>query len=648
MGYRGLFRYKGILISTAVMLVIMLLYGLMSASIDGRASSYGLASDTFSNFQARLNSQPMALSNAQALDDYRTRIQPASELLENDFGPQLTALEGELAAGERAKANALATQIANDAASEWAKKSKLATYINWAAFVLMGLFYLLAVLPQIAKISKDEVVEVESRKEAENILGTVSEGLFLLGRDHEIGVEQSTSLKELFRSKRDLEGNFFDFIGQYVTDGTVSVARDYLDLLYGERVKEKLVKDLNPLNEVEIHIARRDGSYESRFLNFRFNRVLEDDKLSHLLGSVTDVTREVQLARELQETKEEQEAQLDLLMRVLHLDQGSLLKFFDRADNTLKEINSTLESRGHSNDEIRSKIKTISEQAHRVKGDAAALGLHGFEFNMHALETELDKAQATNERLTGRDLLPAVTCLKTAFSELDNMRQIVTRFSEALVAEKAVGEGSGEGADGGSALQIRSAAQGQNALSSTEIPLFTLTDELSERRGVRVHLRTFGLGDDEVPENLKEVVGSTAVQLIRNSVVHGGKPPEERLKQNKADYLSIVVSLTETDKGYSLLVRDDGDGLDEEHILNRAVDLGLITKEVADSKPQGLAQKLIFHSGFSSQAEADLDAGRGVGLNAVYSMVKEHGGTLGLRHSHGRYCQFNLMFSKEQ
>lgn len=646
MGYRSLFRYKGVVISTAVLLVIMLLYGLTSASIGARASDYGLAADAFSNFQARLNSQSMALSDAQGLDDLRSQTRPSSSLLELKFGQQISEVESLLAAGDRDKANALAYQVANSAQAERARKSKLAKYIDWAALILMGLFYVLAVLPQIAKISKDEVVQDESRKEAENILGTVSEGLFLLGRDHDIGVEQSSSLKELFRSERDLEGNFFDFIGQYVTDGTVSVARDYLDLLYGERVKEKLVKDLNPLNEVEIHIARRDGSYESRFLDFRFNRVLVDSgELSHLLGSVTDVTRQVMLARELQETKEEQEAQLDLLMRVLHLDQASLLKFFERADSTLKEINSTLEGRGHSNDEIRGKIKSISEKAHRVKGDAAALGLHSFEFNMHALETELDKAQATSERLTGRDLLPAVTCLKTAFSELDNMRQIVTRFSEALVAEK---QGGADSVDDGQAVpQIGSVSKGQGSLSSIEMPLYNLADELSERRGVRVNLRTFGLGNDEVPEHLKEVVGSAAVQLIRNSVVHGGLSPEERLKQSKTDYLSIVVSLTETEKGHSLLVRDDGEGLNEELILDRALDLGLISKEVASSKPEGLAQKMIFHSGFSSQVDADLDAGRGVGLNAVYSMVREHAGSVGLRHSQGRYCQFYLMFDKE-
>jgi len=629
-------------IATAILLLIIILYALMSTVIDGRASKYGLAADAVADFQTRLVSQPMALSNAQALEDLRSQDSFSASQLGAGFAEPLTRLENLLSQGDREQANKLAAEITKNAQSEFARKSKLAKYIDWAALILMGLFYALAVLPQIAKISKDEVIQDESRKEAENILGTVSEGLFLLGSDHEIGVEQSSSLKDLFRSERDLEGNFFDFIGQYVTDGTVSVARDYLDLLYGERVKEKLVKDLNPLNEVEIHIARRDGSYESRFLNFRFNRVMAEGELSHLLGSVTDVTREVLLSRELQETKEEQEAQLDLLMRVLHLDQGSLMKFFERADNTLKEINSTLESRGHSNDEIRGKIKSIAENAHRVKGDAAALGLHSFEFNMHALETELEKAQASTDRLTGRDLLPAVTCLKTAFSELENMRQIVTRFSEALSSEQSSAVDSADSLES----KLAVASPNQSALSAIEAPLYHLAEELSERRGVRVHLKTFGLGDDEVPEDIKDVIGSAAVQLIRNSVVHGGLSPQQRLQKNKADYLSIVVSLTETDKGYSLLIRDDGEGLNEKLILKRAVDKGLISAEMAASAPEGLAQKLIFHSGFSSQEDADMDAGRGVGLSAVYSMVREQGGTVGLRHSQGRYCQFYLTFNK--
>ena len=643
MGYRSLLRFKGLVLATGLLLVLILLYALVSASIEGRESRFGESVRAFTDFQTRLTSSTMSLSAPQKREHWRLYKASDKGVLTGLYSSEFAKLEQALQQNDDASITSSLAGIAQQARNELSKKGKLATYIDAAAMIMFVLFYALAVLPQIARISQEEAVEGEARKEAENILGTVSEGLFLLGRDHEIGVEQSASLKGLFRSELDLEGNFFDFISQYVPESTVTIARDYLELLYGERVKEKLVQDLNPLNEVEIHIARRDGSYESRYLNFNFNRVLVDGELSHILGSVTDVTKEVLLARELEDTKEEQEAQLDLLMSVLHLDQPSLLKFFERADKTLKEINETLEKRGYSDLEIREKTKKIAENAHRVKGDAAAMGLHSFEFSLHELETELQKVKDTKDRLTGRDLLPAVTRLKDAFANLENMRRIVTRFSEALVAEqdldKAVLNGSGNSDNNTAPVSDK---------SSIEAQLHSLAGQLSERQGFRVLLKTFGLGEDEVPENLKEMVSSSAIQLIRNSVVHGGRPPAERLKNNKPDYMTIVVSLTPTDKGLSLVVRDDGEGLDEERILNRAVELGLLTEQTAAHAPEGLAKKLIFHSGFSSKSEADLDAGRGVGLNTVYSMVRESGGSVAFRHQPGSYCQFHLMFNPDQ
>ena len=155
----------------------------------------------------------------------------------------------------------------------------------------------------ILRLSEKEETVAEVVKESKGIMNTVNECLFLLDKDQNIGIEQSASLKQMFKSERDLEGDFFDFISQYVSQHTVQTAREYLGLLYGERVKEKLVKDLNPLNEVEINLVRRDGSYENRYLDFQFNRVLEDEKLSHILVSVTDETKRVLLERELEETK---------------------------------------------------------------------------------------------------------------------------------------------------------------------------------------------------------------------------------------------------------------------------------------------------------------------------------------------------------
>lgn len=523
------------------------------------------------------------------------------------------------------------------------KKQNLSKYMQIAAAILSILFLILIIFPLISRISKQSDTIVEVKKETDGIMSTVTEGLFLLTTDNEFGIEQSTSLKEMFRSDRDLEGNFFDFIANYVPQSTVQITQDYMGLLYGDRVKEKLVKDLNPLNEVEINIVRRDGSFESRFLNFKFSRVLIDNKLSHLLGSVTNVTREVMLQRELEESRDEQEAQLDLLMSILHIDNKQLNAFFEIADTTLNSINAQLEAKGHSNSEIRRKLKEISESAHRLKGDAAALGLHKFEFSVHAFEDSLVELQKSSNSISGKQLLPAVTQLKVLFTELQNMRGLVSKFASNFSGSDDAGDASIEG------QQSLKPVHELSVHSDLEKPLHDLVSTLSERTGKRASLLTYGLNDTaEIPEELSNVMISSSVQFIRNSFVHGALSPEQRLEQKKTDYLNIVTSVTKTDKGYTLIVRDDGEGLDEAAIVTRAIELGFISQEEAEQLKPGGAARFIFKSGFSTKEDADIDGGRGVGLNAVYSMINKAGGVISMRHKQGVYCQFQAFFAHSE
>jgi len=511
------------------------------------------------------------------------------------------------------------------------RRSRLVEYSSYAWALIALLFYLLVLYPMLGRLSQDSDVKEESSKQAQGILSTVSEGLFLLGRDHEIGVEQSASLRDMFRLERDLDGNFFDFIANYVPQNTVQIAKDFLDLLYGDRVKEKLVQDLNPLNQVEISIARRDGSFESRYLDFRFSRVMEEGELSHLLGSVTDVTREVILEQQLQESKDAQAAQMDLLMSILHIDSDQLSNYFESSDNALVEINQTLEERGHGNSEIRAKLSGIKKQVHRIKGDAAALGLHSFEFKIHEFEESLIEAETSKEVLSGTDLIPAVTNLKGLFEELQNMRGLVARVTSA-VANNTTDEPQAE-----PVLLVSEKTGGD-----IESALHRLVDTVSERNDKRANLTLFGLGDEDVPESMHEVVQSIAVQLLRNSVVHGSLLPEQRLAANKADFINIAASFSQSEAGYHLVIRDDGEGFDQEAVVSRALEKGLISAEKAATITDNDVIRLVFSPQLTTADDSTLDAGRGEGLGAVLAMVKENGGSINVKHRHKQFCQFKI------
>ena len=44
---------------------------------------------------------------------------------------------------------------------------------------------------------------------------------------------------------------------------TLRTAMDYVALLWGDRVNEKLVKTINPLNEVEVHFDNSAGGFDT-------------------------------------------------------------------------------------------------------------------------------------------------------------------------------------------------------------------------------------------------------------------------------------------------------------------------------------------------------------------------------------------------
>ena len=640
MKIRELSRYRGVLVATGFLVALVVLASVATKTLTTKSHIATSILDRLDLYE-QLPKQSDGLPTEASFGEWQQALgEDRAADLELIAPVAYSQLKDALVTRNEASARTSFLEIHRAFVAEAQKRHRIAAIAPIALAIVSLLIFLLAIIPLLLRLSSDKEVQVESNQQAENILNTVSEGLFLLDKNGDIGVEQSASLKQMFRMERDLEGSFLDFIGNYVPVSSVTVAKDYLDLLYGDRVKEKLVRDLNPLNKVEISITRRDGTMESRFLDFKFARVMVDSKLEHLLGSVTDVTKEVMLERELAANKQEQEAQLDLLMNILHIDKTSLSRFYSETEQALDSINEKLQEKGSSSDQIRNKLVTIAEQAHRIKGDAAALKLHNFEFIMHEFESAVEQVRATPGPIGGRDVIPAVTKLKDVFKELSNMQTMFSRFAEVLKVEesRAVSE------IGGSADSEPEAPQTVQSASGLKAELQNLVSTLSQRNDVRVHLTAFGLEEGDIPEELKTVVRDSAIQLVRNSVAHGALTPAERLAQGKTDYLNLTVSFTHTEQGHTLIVRDDGQGLDAAAILAKAVEKGLLTAESAAKAPANLATKLIFHPGFSSKDEVDLDSGRGVGLSSVHSMVKELGGVIGLSQTKGKHCQFSVKF----
>ncbi|HEX4969891.1 MAG TPA: ATP-binding protein [Steroidobacteraceae bacterium] len=537
-----------------------------------------------------------------------------------------------------------------------------------AAVLLLGaIFFYFA-----RNLRKEEAVSNRQRKETADILRTVNEGLFLLDKDLKVGSERSLALNNIFR-REDFGGFTFDqLLKEIVPEKTLRTAMDYVALLWGDRVNEKLVKTINPLNEVEVHFDNASGGFDTHFLEFDFNRVKAEGSLSHLLVTVNDVTKRVMLSRELQESQEKAQAQLDLLLRILHVEPDSLTGFLTDADVSLKMVNSILKEPAREESAFRAKIDGIYRQVHAVKGEAAALGLKTVEQRAHAFEEALQDLKG-RASLSGSDFLPLVVKLDDLFNHLAQVREMLSRLvdlHQAIASRRGPGPTGGEGPvtpqveaekvdrwlagesdepqQQDKTMQLRvpvmpaaAEAPADAGGSALERTLADLAARVASSQSKQVALKCTGL--DNVPEAYRRAVKDITIQLVRNAVVHGIEEPSERTKAHKSEVGTLAVEFGARDtEGYELVVQDDGRGLQLERIKEVAVERGLITPAQASMLDPRQTMALIFRPGFSTADRVTTDAGRGAGMDLVRILVAELGGRVGLASAGGKFSKFKI------
>lgn len=513
-----------------------------------------------------------------------------------------------------------------------------------AALVLLAaIFFYFA-----RNLRKEEIIANRARKETQDILRTVNEGLFLLDRDLRIGSERSLALNTIFR-RDDFTGLTFDqLLKDIVPEKTLRTAMDYVALLWGDRVNEKLVKTINPLSEVEVHFENPAGGFDTHYLEFDFNRVKSDGTMSHLLVTVNDVTKRVMLARELQESQEKAQAQLDLLLRILHIEPDSLTAFLSDAEVSLKMVNSILKEPAREESAFRAKIDGIYRQVHAVKGEAAALGLKTVEQRAHAFEESLNDLK-NRPTLSGNDFLPLVVKLDDLFNHLAQVREMLGRLVDLHQAiatrRRAGGQMAPEKVDQWLAGQQDAEGEAQAETSEeTSSSLVRTLEDLAARvansQSKQVALHCSGL--ENVPPAYRKAVKDIAIQLVRNAVVHGIEEPSERVKAQKSQVGTLSVEFARRKDGYELVVQDDGRGLQLERIKEVAVERGLITPAQAATLDARQTMALIFRPGFSTADRVTTDAGRGAGMDLVRVLVAELGGRVGLASAGGKFSKFKI------
>jgi two-component system chemotaxis sensor kinase CheA len=163
--------------------------------------------------------------------------------------------------------------------------------------------------------------------------------------------------------------------------------------------------------------------------------------------------------------------------------------------------------------------------------------------------------------------------------------------------------------------------------------------DLAREMNKKVNLVTEG-ETTEIDKALVERLLDPLLHLVRNAITHGIETPEERLAAGKPE--TGVIGLKGYPRGDHIIIEvsDDGRGVDLQKVAQKARSLGWLTDE--SEITLDMALDFICRPGFSTRAEADMGAGRGVGMNVVREMVNSVGGNLSLRSTPGQGSAFIL------
>jgi len=165
--------------------------------------------------------------------------------------------------------------------------------------------------------------------------------------------------------------------------------------------------------------------------------------------------------------------------------------------------------------------------------------------------------------------------------------------------------------------------------------------DLGETLGKRVRLRIEG-GDTELDRTLIDEIGDPLIQLIRNALDHGIETPGERRRKGKDPAGTLRIRAFQEANRVTVLIEDDGAGIDPEKIRQAAAAKGLISEAEAAGLSDSDAVKLIFEPGLSTAEAISAVSGRGVGMDIVQNQIQSLNGTIEIDTAVDRGTTFRI------
>jgi two-component system chemotaxis sensor kinase CheA len=187
----------------------------------------------------------------------------------------------------------------------------------------------------------------------------------------------------------------------------------------------------------------------------------------------------------------------------------------------------------------------------------------------------------------------------------------------------------------------------RNAMSLRMVPIRStfqkmnrLVRDLATSQGKEILLLPTG-EETELDRNIVDALSEPLIHLLRNAADHGIGSPEQRRTMGKSPQGTIHLQAGYQGGGISIRIQDDGQGIDPQRILKRAIEKELVPADFHGTSQDLLS--LIFLPGFSTAEVLTDISGRGVGLDAVRGSIARLRGRVEIDSVVGQGTTFTIL-----
>ncbi len=493
------------------------------------------------------------------------------------------------------------------------------------------------------------------------MLNNMKQAILTFDQDLLVNPEYSSFINILLEDKADFTGrNVLDLISGSII-GNKEEFRSKLDfyfsiLMEAPKVQWEVLQEELP-SEIKISVQ---GSEKDIKISFEPIFSPEGNTTRIML-----IMEDVSHLKKLQKIAAQKQADLERISQLINLKGNLFEKFYDETLNIIYKLHAKFQNKK----EVSNSIPVLDWQdiyraAHTIKGNARLFRLMKIQDMCHQIEESLESVRNSFD-YNSEHVATIMGNIESLRDELFNYKRLFDELfgssaqeSEALNHQFFIEIKSGLY----KALKHmwqnyktinhemwqmlfhinRRSLQNLSPDMQTIMDCFkkeaiSIADELGKK--IRVYL----YGDNiKLTNEQYSIINNSLIHLVRNAVDHGLEKAENRIQAGKDATGTLLISWRKISSDLEIKIRDDGNGLDSQKIIEKAKSLGIFSSQEPITHSEGEARNLIFDPSFSMAPKVTSISGRGVGLDAVRHQIAEGGGNVRVESEAGKFTEFVL------